>query len=209
MRRPANAVSRMISRVSSRLGAMFGSTGHELVELQRGQLFVAPLLGGGFAFGCVTRPHDKKFPLHLVAIYDVWAEREGVPTDLEGRAILLNDLLVGGCFDVDLPVPVGSGMRPVSGTRWRVIPDRVAVTVPHVVQRYYRMGGLPRGYTRFDILGDEGVTPVTPDEAARLPVWEHEWPGVTTAIVEVAVKRLAKTPDEIVEAWVQRESKRR
>jgi hypothetical protein len=42
-----------------------------------------------------------------------------------------------------------------------------------------------------------------------LPVWEHEWPGVTTAIVEVAVKRLATTPDEIVEAWVQRESKRR
>lgn len=30
-----------------------------------------------------------------------------------------------------------------------------------------------------------------------------------TAIVEVAVKRLATTPDEIVEAWVQRESKRR
>jgi hypothetical protein len=172
-------------------------------------LFVAPLLGGGFAYGCVTRPRDKKFASTLVAIYDAWTETEAAPTDLESRVVLLNHLLVGACFDLDLPVSFGREMRPVPGTRWRVIPGRVAATVPPVVQRYYRMGGPPRGYTRSDILGDEGMTPVTPDEATRLPVWEHEWPGVTTAIVEVAVKRLATTPDEIVEAWVQRESKRR
>jgi hypothetical protein len=181
----------------------------KIVELQRGQLFVAPLLGGGFAYGCVTRPRDKKFPSTLVAIYDTWTETETVPNDLESRAVLLNDLLVGACFDLDLPVATELGMRPVAGTRWRVLPGRLAARVPPVVQRYYRMGGPPRGYTRFDILGDEGVTPVTPEEAAKLPIWEHDWPGITTAIVEVAVKRLATTPDEIVEAWVQRESKRR
>jgi hypothetical protein len=181
----------------------------KIVELQRGQLFVAPLLGGGFAYGCVMRPHDKKFPLNLAAIYDTWTETEEVPADLENRVVLLNDLLFGACFDLDLRVPVGDGVRPVPRTRWRVIPGRVAATVPPVVQRYYRMGGPPRGYTRFDILGDEGVTPVTPEEASALPVFASQWDGYTTAIVEVAVKRLATTPDEIVEAWVQRESKRR
>ena len=181
----------------------------KIVELQRGQLFVAPLLGGGFAYGCVTRPHDKKFPSTLVAVYDIWTEAEAVPENLESRSIVMNDLLAGACFDTELPVSIGGRMRPVAGTRWRVIPGRLASVVPPVAQRYYRMGGPPRSYTRFDILGDEGVTPVTPEEAARLPIWEDEWPGETTARIEVAVKRLATTPDEIVEAWVQRESKRR
>lgn len=159
-----------------------------------GRVFAIPLLGGGFAFGVITY-NDKAIGM-FCHVFDALAETPKPPPDLAERPLALSDCYCGAEFMVDASKGNGEPWRATS----LQLPGRFAPST-----RWYLTGGPPRPYFKKDLyrelppeaLGDE------PDVSGLLQL-RTRFPPHRTAEVEVAVKRLALTPDELIRAWRER-----
>lgn len=159
-------------------------------ELVPGRVFVAPLLGGGFAFGVVTF-FDKGLMI-LSDIFDVLAADAVPPPDLGNSPILIRNLQVGAEFHLT--------PKHEAGGCWKLTPLILAGTVRPSV-RYFRMGRELHLSKRVDVFGEEPTRPLLPEEADAYPRISKPFPPVPVAEIEVAVKRLTVTPRALIAAW--------
>jgi len=154
-------------------------------RFQPGRVFVVPLLGGGFAFGYATA---ERGPSLFCNFFDYLSEDDQPPESLLDRPILIRDHQVGAEFT----------RGPArSGEPWRFTDLRLKEPVK-LQNRYIQMGIPPR---RVDVLGEEPDVPLSPEDAKKVPKLASRFPPYSAALVEVAMKRLDMTPDDLVDAW--------
>lgn len=155
-----------------------------------GMIFVAPLLGGGYAFGYLT--YENKSLMTLCDIFDVVGIERTPPPDLVSRPVLIRDLQVGSEF---LLTP-----KHNAGARWDVLNQSMPGPV-RPATRYFRMGRDARHGKRVDLFGEEPDRPLRPDESAAYPLISKAFAPVPVAEIEVAVKRLPVTARALIAAW--------
>jgi len=160
----------------------------------RGRVFAVPLLMGGYAFGYITRPGGSVIPQAMAVILEGWSESPEPPHDLETRAVVMEDLLVG-CEDRLTPI-----MR--CGRPW-ILTSRVVVQPRRRKRRHWRMGAETRGFYEVDIDRPGTRRRLSREEAMTLPPPASHFPGTTVAEIEVPVKKLEEEPRALYDRWLQ------
>lgn len=147
------------------------------------EVFVIPLLDGGYAFGRITCHYHTNF----CDVFDLLADSPDVPADLAERPLLMRDFQIGSTefrrFKQGLPL-------------WRATGVHLPAVLPQ--NRYAQMGLPPR---RVDILREEPDVPIPPDQIDKYPIVSSPFPPGTTAKIEVALKRLSVDYLELCKAW--------
>lgn len=158
--------------------------------LKPGDLFVVPLLRGGYAFGYVTwsEPRGWSFANICEGVAD---DPERVPEDPLAAPKAVVDMVISRNWFVPETAP---GRDP-----WRLLGESVGSNVSPDT-RYYRMGSAGL-FKLVDLRGEEPVRQVSEAEAMRYPAMKVDFGATPTAIVEVAVKKLDITPLAYAKAW--------
>jgi hypothetical protein len=159
-------------------------------EFKPGRVFVVPLLGGGFAFGVHTFLVKRFFSFGN--IFDYFVDEPIPPPDLSEKQIVIFD--VQGIVGEFTRFPVEDAGEP-----WWFTNEYVHGPASKMKNRYFLLGGPPP--KRKDILGIEPTVPIPLEEAKKYPELGKRFPPYTTAEIEVAVKRLDVTPDQLIAAW--------
>jgi len=160
-----------------------------------GRVFVAPLLGGGYAYGYGTA---NVLGYLYSNIYCYVGTEPTPPKDICSKPVQIHDLIVGEEFTLTPSMDAGE--------KWQF----TAMTVPEVPKprhRYVRMGIPPR---RIDILGEEPDVPLKEEtEVNKYPKLSKDFAPYPAALIEVTLKQLDMTPDELVEQWDASPSKKK
>lgn len=154
-------------------------------QVQPGRFFSAPLLGGGYAYGYITFVDPAV--MTLCDVYDLIAESEAVPQDIESYPLILRDLRIGRSE---------FRLRPSEeeefGKRWllskRVKDEEVK---PH--SRFFLMGPRDDRFV-YDIFKEHPERSATPEDLEKLQPAGFAFPPVTANTIEVAIRRLDVSP---------------
>jgi hypothetical protein len=166
-------------------------------DFEPGRVFVVPLLQGGYAFGYLTF-FDKGL-MGLGNIFDYVGDDPKPPPDITEKPVLLHDHIIGSEF---LLTP-----KHKAGERWKFLNIYMKGQVAPQ-NRYYRMGGPPRSFRRIDILKEEPDVPLSPEESTKYPTVSMPFPPTPTAKIEVAVKHLLMSPQDLVKGWREKKPQR-
>lgn len=156
-------------------------------RFRRGQMFVAPLLGGGYAYGYFV---SVDVPLmKLVDVYDRLGWTPAIPDDIEAAPLVVEALPIGGTeFDLD-PRRAGE-----NGERWTPS-DRFLRDPPEPRLRFFVQGRNVRPVV-MDVMGEFPDRPATPADLEGLPTYGSDFPPTTTNAIEVALRRIDVDPDD-------------
>lgn len=161
------------------------------MKLEPGRVFVIPLLGGGHAFGVITF-NERKTGI-FCDVFDCVSEGPEPPDDLATRPLVLRDRFVGPEFSLE------PGDR--AGEAWRA----TAVKLPGSFApstRWYLMGGPPPlPYKRKDLLRELPAEPVEASQIDGLLRLSKRGAPFPAAEIEVVVKHLDITPEQLIAAW--------
>lgn len=159
-------------------------------NLKVGEIFSIPLLGGGYGFGYTT---VERTAYHYCDIIDFLGDSPVPPPNIRELPVLLCDLTALGEFQ--LP------RRSPHGDRWRTTGLDIGRPV-RPRDRYIRMD-LP--LRRIDLLGEEPDVPLSPKDAEKYRYLSVRGAPYAVAVVEIAIKRLDLTPQQLIDKWRARE----
>jgi hypothetical protein len=125
-------------------------------------------------------------------IFDYIGEEPVPPSDLSEKQIIIYDIQT-----ISTELSLQSSYN--AGEPWWFTNEYVHGPASKMKNRYFLLGGPPPKKT--DILEIEPDVPIPPEEAKKYSKLGKRFPPYTTAEIEVAVKRLDVTPDQLIAAW--------
>lgn len=160
-----------------------------------GRVFVVPLLGGQYAFGVLTF-FDPVLGV-FCDIYDYVSSESEPPEDIVNKPDILRDLQVGPEFFLK--------PKAECGNRWTFTNIFSKTSIfPH--NRYYKIGTRLRGFKRVDLEGIEPDISLTQVESEQYKSISYRYVPYNTAYIEVEVRRLTVTPEELIASWRRKPS---
>lgn len=159
-----------------------------------GAIFCIPLLRGGYAFGYITAHTPRQIMWALANIFEPIASKPTMPPDLEHSPIALADLLITRLTTFDLPDET---------IRWTWTGTKVSFS-PKPVSPFVRMGDMPP--MRIDLTGTETDQPIPRAETSHYPPLRIGGGPGPTATAEVALRKLALTPRDLISEFLEKRS---
>lgn len=159
-------------------------------QLNVGEIFSIPLLGGGFGFGYTTA---ERHAIRYCDIIDFLGDSPVPPANVRELPVVLRDLTAMDEFY--LP------RNSTQGERWRTTGLGIDRPV-RPQERYIRME-MP--FRRIDLLNEEPSVPLSPEDFKEYRVLSVSGAPHAAAVVEIAIKRLDLTPQQLIDKWRARE----
>ncbi|MHA7773478.1 hypothetical protein [Roseibium sp. M-1] len=157
------------------------------LTIEPGRYFIAPLLGGGYAYGYFT--YFDKSLMALCNVHDLIGWDAEVPGDIDSHPLILKDLRIGTSEFRLKPKEAEE-----YGEKW-LLSARTIDGAAQPESRLFLMGP-DNAPDVFDIYREIPQRPATPDEKKTLQPVGFMFPPTTTNAIEVAIRRIDIDPDD-------------